>query len=391
PRMASRKSKSARDLFQVPDLTKPPLAPELQRWFREYPLLRRAFDEAKRRYADLEGVCGIGVGRKFSEKRHTYGPTPDATGGLCIQIAVREKKAAKGRERLPKWMMIAPRKGAKRRRVLIDVVTVGTPGLGGALQEGGRSWPSARSILPGRLFAFGKHEASQVHQPFRSNEVRFGTAGAVIAIGDRHFAASAGHVFTVPCDDTFDAPAGTRAIGADGRRWVAIREADFSPRTIRPLGVVYDAVLFEVPSALRASSYAWPDRFLFDFAHAEDVQVATQSEVAEAFVWVEREGHDRPRGLPVDLLATFTQLTIPVDCSGQSIDLAYGRVFKLRFIDDRRTIGGDSGAPVFVRAADGSGYRLLGFHFLCWNDSSYAFDARFFFGEVLGRIWPDDF
>jgi len=65
---------------------------QLQKWFRTYPALSIAYAEIRQRFHGSAGICGIGVGRKFSERTGQYGTAPDSTGGLCIKVFVKKKK-----------------------------------------------------------------------------------------------------------------------------------------------------------------------------------------------------------------------------------------------------------------------------------------------------------
>ena len=178
-------------------------ARQLQGWFRTYPALRIAYAEARRRFVGVEGVCGMGVGRKFSESADRYGTAPESTGGLCLKVFVKiKKKEVSGRERIPAWIDVRVQRTARTTRVLLDVVSVGGTQRGqtGSGLQKGRGWPQAGRITPGRLFAFGTKAVDEMgDRPFRADEVNLGTTGAVIRfVNDRCYGISAGHVFTDP-------------------------------------------------------------------------------------------------------------------------------------------------------------------------------------------------
>lgn len=355
-------------------------------------LLNRALEIAKKRFGDFDGVCGIGLGRKFHESTGAYGVAPELTDGLCVKVMVAEKRADVPRsQRIPRWIVVRRSGTSPGGRVLVDVVTVGRPRRqkpSAMRQQSGRGWPTAGFVGPGRIFVFGRKPASETAQPFPSSaNVEVGTVGAALRTkDDRYFVTSAAHVFCSPCSGNLGPPNGRFPLGAQGRSWIAIADSDFAPAHVSIGDRVYDAMLFEVPRAFIPSfADSWPDGFLEELASPEDIRAALRSDKTNGFVWVERIGYSRPVRIPVDLHVELEDWKTMVACGNGVASMHYGPSYALRFTGSgAKTIGGDSGAAVYIESADRTGYRLLGFHYLLSKDASYCLDARRFFADVLG-------
>jgi hypothetical protein len=396
----SKKRKKAKPPFLMEEDVKAPrpkITGQLQSWFGEYPMLRTAYREAIRRFQDLPGVCGIGVGRKFKEALGKYGAAPESTGGYCIKVFVeRKRKDVAKKLRIPGWINVDVADSGRRTRVLLDVVSMGRKNFEGPLTakiQDGRGWPEAGKIAPGRLYAFGRKSASDTPSEFLESDVKLGTTGALIHYQDENlYGISAGHVFTDPCSSNFEHPKGRRALGAKGRIWQEVEGSDFYPPTIRTDGRIRDVMLFPIPLELRPSpnEICWPDGFTRELATQKDIDRAVISESATGFIWVDRKGH-RPEPIPVNLEAAIPLLRIPVRCSaGVTKKIVYAMAWPMRFSErTSTTLRGDSGAPVFLWTEDNARCRLLGIHFLeIENRHAYAMDARSFFREVL-RSYPN--
>ena len=391
----SKKRKKAVPPFLRDEEVKTPrskITGQLQSWFRKYPALRTAYREAIRRFQDFSGVCGIGVGRKFKEAEGEYGTAPDSTGGYCIKVFVERKQKDVGKkERIPGWINVAVAGSRRRTRVLLDVVSMGRKNSEGPLTakiQTGRGWPETGKIVPGRLYAFGRKSASNTPSEFIASDVNLGTTGALIHFQDDNlYGISAGHVFTDPCSSNPERPKGRRVLGAKGKTWQEVKGSDFYPVTIRSNEWIRDVMLFPIPPALRPSpdEISWPDGFIRELATQKDIDRAVISESATGFIWVDRKGQ-RPESIPVDLEAGIPLLKIPVTCfSGVTKRIVYVMAWPMRFLEGvSTTLGGDSGAPVFLWTDDNARCRLLGIHFLeIENHHAYAMDARSFFREVL--------
>ena len=368
---------------------RPSLTKQLGRSFRKYPVLRAAYVEVCRRFEDIVGVCGIGVGRKFSESTRQYLSAPESTGGLCIKVFVeRKRKQVPRKDRIPAWINVSVKDERKKTRVLLDIVSVVGKSRKRlvAVFQNGRGWPEAGKITPGRFFAFGKKRASVIgNRPFTAKEVSLGTTCAVVRFEDgSHYGISAGHVFTDACSASAQQPEGARALGVKGREWKQVQGTKFYPVTIRTNEWIRDVMLFPFPSSFRPSAeeVTWPDGFLRELATQADIERAVLSEKPTGFIWVDRKGH-RPEAIPVDLEAGIQSFKVPVQCGNIVKSLTYVMTWPLRFMSNQSTIGGDSGSPVFLWTEDNSKCRLLGIHFLRLHGHAYAMDARAFFREVL--------
>ena len=388
----ARKKRSPKPPFLRPGARAPPrpsLTSQLGSCFRKYPALRAAYTEIRRRFEDTEGVCGIGVGRKFSESTRQYGATSESTGGLCIKVFVeRKKKPVSGKDRIPAWIDVSVEGTQKKTRVLLDVVSVAGKSRKRpvVVLQSGRGWPEAGKITPGRLFAFGKNRANEIgDRPFTSEEVSVGTTGVVIRFADgSHYGISAGHVFANACSTSASRPKGKRALGVIGQEWKTVQGTQFYPVTIKTDEWIRDVMLFPFPPSFRPSAeeVTWPDGFLRELATQADIERAVLAETATGFIWVDRKGH-RPEAIPVDLEAGIPLFRVPVQCGNTTKRLTYVMTWPLRFLSNHSTIRGDSGSPVFLWTEDNSKCRLLGIHFLEFQGHAYAMDVRAFFREVL--------
>jgi hypothetical protein len=93
-------------------------------------------------------------------------------------------------------------------------------------------------------------------------------------------------------------------------------------------------------------------------------------------------------GLPIDLQAGLDVFN-PRVCPNMATNYRYVWPYRLVGGAAQQTIGGDSGAGVFVPAIDKPGFcRLLGFHFLHDSESlrGYALDGSVFFKRAFGTI-----
>jgi hypothetical protein len=390
--MMARKKRRPKPPFLRPGAVapkRPSLTKQLGSYLRKYPALRAAYTEIRRRFENTDGVCGIGVGRKFNESTGQYGASPESTGGLCIKVFVeRKKKQVPMRERIPSWIDVSVKGSRKKTRVLLDVVSVAGKSRKRpvAVLQNGRGWPEAGKITPGRLFSFGKKRASEIgDRSFAKKEVSLGTTGAVVRFEDgSQYGISAGHVFTDACSTDARRPEGGRALGVKGREWEEVQGTKFHPVTIKTEEWIRDLMLFPLPPSFRPSpeEVTWPDGFLRELATQADIERAVKAETATGFIWIDRKGL-RPESIPVDLEAGAPLLTLPVNCHGATKYLTYVMCWPLRFVSNQSTIGGDSGSPVFLWTEDNSKCRLLGMHFLELQGHAYAMDAGAFFREVL--------
>jgi hypothetical protein len=374
----------------------------LTSWFRRYPALGVAYREARRRFEGLDNVCGFGIGRKFHERRGVYGPLLQKTGGFCVKVFVYKKRSLKRLrppERIPTAFVVRLPGKQERTRVLLDVVTVGSPKEAGRLvwahqENGDERWPTAGFVAPGRVFAYGVDiEAGSEDGEFGGERVQFGTIGAVVRLNDQScYATSAAHVFVSPFRNEVGAPIGDRCIGVKDRNWVKIPVGSFFPMTIRDerSGSICDVMSFNAGSLPVESD--WPPNFQ-GLARQDAIDKALKSEETCGFAWVERDG--ATMAVDVDLQAGLDFYAPLVDYQGVQQNLNYGFVWQLRFMGrDKQnrlvqTIFGDSGAPVFLGDARGGGCTLLGFHFLHTEEigAAYAVSAEMFLRDNFGK--PD--
>jgi hypothetical protein len=366
-----------------------PMMRQLQAWFRRCPALGIAYEQVCQRFGGSPGVCGIGVGRKFSEATGEYLAAPASTGGLCVKIFVTKKKEVRGKYRIPARLDVSVPGTSARQRVLLDVVSMGAKSRkakSGGLQQGW-GWPHAGCISPGRRFTFGKRDTAQMNgQQFERNDAVLGTTGAAIRFADNsRFGISAGHVFTDigaanPCR-----PQGVRALGVKGQEWKEVQGSEFRPLTIRTAEWIRDLMLFPIPDTFCPSPDAtiWPDGFLQEMATQADIERAVLAKEATGFIWVDRKG-PQPEEIPVDLEAGCPRLSLAVDCGDTTKSLTFIMVWPLRLLPGRHTTElGDSGSPVFLRTTNNTNCRLLGMHVLQLGGHAYAMDAGSFFSQVL--------
>ena len=352
---------------------------------RRYPILRLAHAEAIERFLKLPGVCGIGIGRKFSETNNAYMKGNDATGGMAIKVYVTDKlESPKRRDRIPKWIIVEDPENGAGRRVGMDVVTVGEPQM-----SSGHGWPSAGAVTPGRIFAFGNIPANGT--TFSTAEL--GTPGAVVRHSNGIVAAiSAAHVFMPLCSGARQPPTDPRAIGVLDKYCRTLPAYSFFPADVRSnLGddVVRDVMSFTIPDAIVPGTFSWPSNFKRELARDDDIERALLATTPTAFIWVERDGNG-PVMIPVDLESGAPRIQIDITCNSTTVKMTYAMIWRMRFIDESKTtISGDSGSGVFIWDENNVDCRLLGFHFIEWDNASYAADARAFFRGAFGTL-PGD-
>jgi hypothetical protein len=359
-------------------------------WLREAPALRLALAEARKRFGHLEDVSGFGLGRKVVESTGAYGATPRRTGGLSVTVYVHGKKPEdelRPEERIPKTLLVQVPGEDTATRVRLDVVAVDRPRREALRLEAGRAWPTAGVLTPGRCLACGRADVQPASGRFSETDVvELGTVGALVELaGPRRFAISAGHVFVTTCQGETEAPGGDRAVGVSGKDWSKVSRLAFYPNSLQLGRRLRDAMLFQVPDALAIRRS--PEGFVGKLADVEDVRAAKDSDRAAGFVLVERkrEGRRLPVKLPVKLDSGADGLEIDLICDRHRHirPMRYGFVWKLRFTKER-SMGGDSGAGVYIDSAVDGGPRLLGFHFMRDGEVSYAVDADTFLRSLVG-------
>lgn len=349
--------------------------------FRKYPALKIAYKEAFRRFSELPGVCGLGIGRKFKEKKWRYAPESKTHGGLCIKIFLRKKckpEELSKKNNIPKYLVILMPDGVTKTRVLLDIEEIGQPYLAYPAETLAHDWPTAGCINVGRIFSFGHKTVIDNDGSFKKGEAELGTVGCVIIkIEDgTQWATSAGHVFINMIDDNYDAPAGPRALGIYDRGWVKIPAESFRPESTRENNYITDAYLFKVPEEYVSRRVSWPTEFDGQFATNEDIDAAIHDEHTNGFIWVERIGaNNEIQKIPIDLMADMQSLSINI----KGVQMTYGFTWKYRFTEGFKTIGGDSGSSVFIYSKDRKKARLLGFHFLHDSAIGYAVSGKVFF------------
>lgn len=376
------------------------------------PALRKALQSAKERFSRIPGVEGVGVGMPYSESRSAYRRTR-AKNKLCLKILVKakvKKKALPPGHRIPHWIVIPARGSRRGVRVVCDVVTSGghrsrrrgRERPRGGFQEG-HGWPTAGAIRPGRLFVFA-HSETPLPSVLHKDISKIGTMGAVIRLKSNQgiYGVTAGHTFTQPCQNDFSIPRGNLGMGARSQEWTRMERDNFFPPSIDTGPFIRDVVLFNMPAFWDpGAGRLLPSKFLGELATPQDRQSALEATDENGLVVVERrtaQGTFELHEIPVDLAEGFPDLLAEA-CGAGNGKLPFGLTWRLRFTrsiaqpsdNSVTTIPGDSGAPVYIRAADQPGsYRLLGFHFLELENtqhggsSSYAMDSASFFREVLG-------
>ena len=341
----------------------------IDRWVSSHRIVKIAFAAAVGRYGELPGVRGLGVGCKYHDSTGALA----ANRRLCVRVLVEYKRDPKVKaHRVPKWMFVVDPRTGKRRRVDLDVIEIGDEH---ELEMAAPDWPTIGRVKPGYRFA---HEAPapSTGQSLPHSGTLKGTAGAVIRWkqGGAIDGVSAAHVFLGSCGR--EASYGPHALGAKGRTWRGIDGGDLLPRRIDFSGLVRDTMMFPIPSGLRPQGSMWPEGFLKTFAQPQDFEQAVQ-QTGSVMMWVERQESQKP----VPLMMSFVGLDYPLQLNLKHCGwTAYELVFRCKY-DEDTSVKGDSGAPVFIRAAeDRTKWRLLGFHF--FNDQktfSCSMSAEHFF------------
>ncbi|MEQ1735633.1 MAG: hypothetical protein ABL886_04425 [Rhodoglobus sp.] len=379
--MAARRRKPILPLSPRPKRI--PSSRPIEHLLRQDSFLAEARREAAKRFAKLPGVCGIGIGRPFSEEKGSY-----RGEGFAIKVSVLEKRRGAEippEEQIPKTLLVKDSETGARRRICIDVVEVGEIRQTDAET---RPFPSSGALRAGRLFAF------KVPPPtpgaLLPDPVEVGTVGAILrAKGGQVVVVSAGHVFADTCRGVFEAPDAPTALGCNGRTWVEVPAGSYSPITIRPGIHVEDCLALLPPGALTATSqYGWPPGFKGEVVENNDVTRALSSDAECGFVWVER-GPGVPTPIAIDLESHEQSFSASLRCGATLRSMRYGFVWRCRFTTQSTTTGGDSGSPVFLTTE--SGPRLLGFHFFEseQKNASYSCDARLFFRRHVGEPGKD--
>jgi hypothetical protein len=368
-------------------------------------LLKKAYAEALRRFGNLPGVCGVGIGRRFLESEGRYHEKKSASNGYCIKVLVRHKQKPsklKKREKIPCWIGVG---GRPRKRVEVDVVSVAgiksrKPGrLGEA-----RGKPTAGVVDVGRTFEFTRTTVVEqdLTPGFIPPQPKLGTVGAIVWTKNRttFHAVSASHVVLEFCAGNLNAPADGRAVNVSDSDWYFVPANAYRPRTVQVASCIRDALSFKIPVSVRPPSVQWPDGFTGELATPADIDRAILSDRASGFVWVERRGSQRSRMIPVDLEMMVDPATLPVDCAGVEQAMGFAQVWRMRFIpdpnkpeEDQTTLGGDSGAAVFLWAENNSDCRLLGFHIYETPEQThtYATDAKWFLLQAFGPGLGSDY
>ena len=361
---------------------------QTDRWRRQHPALAEAYRVVVKGFSQIEEVVGIGIGRRFRESKGRYGPKSSFFGGLCIQVLVRQKRPLKGiprLERIPKFIALALSPRGKKYRVPVDILTAGAP----ALQSNGYQhiWPTAGQFNVGRIFAFDRvRQANAQNGQYGAKEAELGTTGALIQTGNKQFAiVSAGHVFVEVCGGNLSAPAGYRRVGVLGPQWWALNPGNLAPDTLQNGAWIMDALCMRIPGATLPQAVSWPPLFDKRLASPDDIKAAIDADEVGGFVWVERAG-GQYAGLPIDLQAGLDVFS-PEICQSSVTNYRYVWPYRLIGGVAQQTVGGDSGAGIFVPAIDKPGFcRLLAFHFL--HDGvalrGYGLDASVFFKRLFG-------
>jgi hypothetical protein len=375
---------------------------------RCHPGLSAAHAEAKRRFLKLPGVRGIGIGRKFIDKRGRYAKDTDRHGGFCVKIYVERKLTARhlpiASHRIPRFLVVKIGRGKRRVRVPLDIVQVGKPVLAEAWLA---KWPGPIGMMDvGRLFLFGRPNADMPTgtYPDQPGFAELGTLGAAIRMKPDGSVrgVSAGHVFADTCalNTDYSAPGGKLTFGANVRDWVLSVDPPFKPQSMLSNRLITDAMLFPIPGALLRPDFTWPP--LFDsgsLASANDTDGAILNKGIRGFVWVDR-AQAAPVKIHFDLRSCIDNFC--TNPCGQGEALNYVKLWKYSFATDaahsaigyaNQTAAGDSGSGVFVETDDGTGCRLLGFHFMHNTVEQFglAIDAAAFFAAQLDSFLGSKF
>ncbi len=358
-----------------------------RRWLKKSPRLKAALAEAERRFGDLPYVHGIGLGRKYYESEERGGTRPHSTLGLCVAIWVKEKvntTELPQNERIPKYLMVKVRGHERPVRVMTDVVVVGDNNINNDNdgEEAGDNWPTAGDVRPGARHSCSLARIGSRRGRFADGDAKLGTTGALIKIGTDAYGTTAAHTVISVSKGEHNAPSHPRGFGVKGKDWIRIQPSAFFPGTIRVGPHIRDALLFLVPNSFTAAGDdVWPPDFHGRLATDEDITATLDTDDLSGFVWVERNGERIKRPCSV------WQGSGSVRRRTTRALLQYSFVWMYRFRSDgdqHRTKGGDSGAGVFIRAANGSEDRLLGLHFFRKNDVAYAVDAENFLRSTAG-------
>lgn len=384
-------------------------------WKQAHPALAQALRRAQR-FLQWEGVVGLGIGKKLRGRSGRVIRPPGAPGGLCVQVFVARKYSERQLQRsgarvLPKAIPVHLPGRKTPVRVPVDVLSVGSyvPPTGQIRLESGpfRTLTVTGTTNVGRVFGIAPRPGSNT-----PGTLEAGTVGAYVrGTTSQCHAVSAGHVFV----NTAAPP--WRIADIDRRLHIAQGNRAPLPRALfvnRELGQVpdlIDAVVFRVPPVLApaAAGCSWPPEFDGELASAADTTRAGQENREGSWLWVQREPQLDPQGatgfepwrLEVNLIGlTPRPFSRVVASTGQVIrypELWYYRYPRATIADAdaenpwRVSVGGDSGAGVYLPAADQPGrYRLLGFHIYRERENEngpwigYAVPAEAFLRAILG-------
>ncbi len=354
-----------------------------RRWLRKSPRLEVALAEAERRFGNLSYVHGVGLGRKYCESEKRGGVRPRSTLGLCVTIWVKEKvdiAQLPQIERIPKYLTVNVMGYDRPVRVLTDVVVVGD--IDDDSEESGDNWPVSGDVRPGARHSCGLAAVGSSSGRFASGEANLGTTGAMIKVGTGVYGTTAAHTIISVSNGKHNVPAFARGFGVKGREWIRIQPSAFFPGSIRVGPHIRDVLLFLIPDGLATTrNDVWPPYFHGKIATSEDVTSAVETDDLNGFVWVERNGECIKRPCSVwQGSGNFRRKP-----THALLQYSFVWMYKFRSNDDQhRTKRGDSGACVFIPSANGSEYRLLGFHFFRKNDVGFAVDAESFLRSAVG-------
>ncbi|MBE7503163.1 MAG: hypothetical protein HS113_23335 [Verrucomicrobiales bacterium] len=356
-------------------------------WGKAHPALPIALRFAQR-FLKWEGVVGLGVGKKLRGRSLRIVRPAGAPGGLCIQVFVTRKVSAAqirrlGGEVLPKTIPVRLPGRKTPVRVPVDVLSASpyeAPSGGIQLESGRlRSLTVVGTTNVGRLFGIFPRPGGNP-----ASGLEAGTVGAFVRESTAQcHAVSAGHVFIPTSTPPWRIPTGDRTLHiANGVRTPLPRN-QFVTRELGLPPDLLDAVVFRVPPPLDPAPPAcsWPAEFDGELATATDTVRVGAEDREGSWLWVQRERQLDPHGanarepfrLEVNLIGLTPQpFERVVLATGRRI--RYPEVWYYRYplatLADadaenpwRVSVGGDSGAGLYVPAADGSDhYRLLGFH-----------------------------
>ena len=361
--------------------------PEIyQQWLGKSPRLKAALAEAERRFGDLPYVHGVGLGRKYRESEERGGTRPRSTLGLCVTIWVKEKvdvAQIPQSERIPKYLTVNVTDRDRPVRVMTDVVVVGDNDINDDDgEESGDNWPTAGDVRTGARHSCSLVAVESSSGRFAVGEAKLGTTGTMIEIGTSVYGTTAAHTIFPVSHGKHNVPSYPRGFGVKGRDWIRIQPSTFFPGSIRVGPHIRDALLFLVPNGLAATGDdVWPPDFHGRIATVEDITAAVDTDDLSGFVWVERDGERIKRSCSVwQGSGNFSRRK-----TRDLLQYSFVWMYKFRsYHDQHRTKGGDSGAGVFIPAANGNEYSLLGLHFFRKNDVAYAVDADNFLRAAVG-------